>query len=143
MLETRPLQPHDLVWLNQKIPTGWVDVSTMRYLAQPSLSISFFEDGYYRGSAGVYELWAGVYEAWLTLLAVPTDLRSFLTVLRQGLAMAWELTNAHRIQSHCLASFTKGIALAKRLGFQQEGVLRQGAPDRSDMILLAQVASWA
>ena len=142
MLQTNLLQPHDLYWLDLQTPVGWVEVSMMRQLADPNLSISFFENGLYCGSAGVYKLWHGVYEAWLMLLVMPKDLRGFLKTLRWGIAKALELTQAHRIQAYCLASFTKGIKLAKRLGFTQEGVLRQGAPDRSDMILFAQVPSW-
>jgi hypothetical protein len=143
MLQTKMLQPHDLHWLDLHTPVGWVDVSTMRQLADSALSISFFEDGLYRGSAGVYKVWHGVYEAWLMLLAMPKDLRGFLKTLRWGIAKAFELTQAHRIQAYCLASFTKGIKLATRLGFVQEGVLRQGSPDRSDMVLLSRVPSWA
>jgi len=142
MLETKRLQPHDLYWLDLRTPVGWVDVSTMHQLVDPTLSISFFEDGFYCGSAGVYRLWNGVFEAWLTILAMPKDVRSFIKELRHGLSKALELTQAHRIQAYCLASFTKGMKLAKRLGFTQEGVLRQGAPDRSDMVLLAMVPSW-
>lgn len=141
MLETRPLQPHDLYWLDQKTPAGWVDVSMMRQLADPALSISFYEDGFYRGSAGVYKLWQGVYEAWLTILTVPTDLRGFLKSLRHGIALAYKLTKAHRIQGYCLASFDRGVNLAIRLGFKREGVLEQGAPDRSDMVLFAKVVA--
>lgn len=143
MLETRPLQPHDLFWLDQKTPEGWVDVSMMRQLADPTLSISFFEDGMYRGSAGVYKIWNGVYEAWLTVLTVPTDLRGFLKSLRHGIALAFKLTKAHRVQGYCLAAFDRGINLAIRLGFKREGVLVQGAPDRSDMVLFAKtVTPW-
>lgn len=143
MLETRPLQSHDLHWLTLTTPTGWSNAAGLRRAADPMLSISFFEDGFYRGSAGVYGVWAGVYEAWLTILTMPADLRGLLRALRTGLAQVWELTKAHRIQAYCLAEFTKGIKLARRLGFEIEGVLRKGSSDRRDIILLAQVATWA
>ena len=138
-LETRPYAPYDLYWLDDTTPAGWFDATGLRRLADPSLSVSFYEEGVYCGSAGLFRLWSGVYEAWLVVLVAPTDAWSFMTQLQHAIQRGQRLTGAHRLQAYCLADYTPGLALAKRMGFVREAVLACATPTKTDLIVLAKV----
>ena len=138
-METKPYAPYDLFWLDTCIPSGWFSVANLRKLADPALSVSFYENSSYLGSAGLFQLWDGVYEAWLVLLVQPTNHWEFMSHVKQAIGMATRLTKAHRLQSYCLAEFAAGATLAKRLGFKQEAVLHAMTPTKTDMLLFAKV----
>lgn len=138
-METRPYEDQDLFWVETTVPAGWFDATGLRRLADPSLSVSFYEDGVYCGSAGLFRLWHGVYEAWLVLHHAPRDTWAFLHQLTTAYRLGARMTRAHRIQAYCLAEYTSGLAVAKRLGFSREAVLSCATPTKTDLIVLAKV----
>lgn len=138
-LEMRRYAPYDLYWLEDTTPAGWFDATGLRRLADPALSISVYEDDRYCGSAGLFRLWHGVYEAWLVLLSHPTDSWGFMRELQHMIQVGERLTKAHRLQAYCLAEYTPGLALAKRMGFIHEATLRRATPTQTDLILLSKV----
>lgn len=138
-METRPYAPYDLFWLDDYVPQGWFSVANLRRLVNPALSVSFYDHDTYLGSSGLFQLWEGVYEAWLVLLVPPSNHWEFMAALKRSIALGQRLTRAHRLQSYCLAEFTQGIVLAKRLGFHQEAVLEAMTPSKTDVLLLAKV----
>jgi hypothetical protein len=138
-LETKPLAPYDLFWLDDHTPSGWFSVANLRKLVDPALSISFYDHSTYLGSAGLFQLWEGVYEAWLVLLVPPTHHWEFMSALKQSIALGQRLTHAHRLQSYCLADFPAGKVLAKRLGFTLEGTLRHATPTKVDLYVFGKV----
>lgn len=138
-MEVRTLAPHDLDWLTTTVPPGWFDATGLHRMADPSLSVSFWEESCYIGSAGVFKLWDGVYEAWLVLAVPPPKPWVFLSKLRLALRLGQRLTRAHRLQAYCVASYEAGQVVARRCGFAVEGVMRAATPDRQDMILYAKV----
>lgn len=139
LMETRHYASYDLYWLDTITPAGWFNASNLRKLVDPTLSVSFFLNGTYLGSAGLFKLWEGVYEAWLVLLVPPPVSWEFIAHVRHAIRLGEHLTNAHRLQSYCLAEYTQGLALARRLGFKQEGVLRHATPTMTDLVVLGKV----
>lgn len=138
-METRPYELHDLYWLDTYTPPGWFDASGLRRLVHPSLSVSYTSHGTYLGSSGVFPLWEGVYEAWLVLLVQPPSGLELITHVRRALQRGSALTQAHRLQSYCLAEYRPGVLLARRLGFQIEGTLRCATPTKTDLLVLGKV----
>ena len=138
-VETRPYAPYDLCWLEDVTPAGWFDATGLRRLADPTLSVSFYDDRGYCGSAGLFRVWPGVYEAWLVLLAPPTDSWGFMRALHHMMQVGERMTRAHRLQAYCLAEYAPGLALAKRMGFTREATMRRATPMQTDLILLAKV----
>jgi hypothetical protein len=108
-------------------------------MADPSLSVTFMDGPRYCGSAGFFKLWAGVYEAWLVLAEPPSQPWEFMGQLRRSILIGERLTHAHRLQAYCVASYEAGQVVARRCGFDVEGVMRAATPDRQDMILYAKV----
>jgi len=138
-METRHYAPYDLYWLDTVTPAGWFNVTPLRRVADPTLSVSYYHRGTYLGSSGLFKLWEGVYEAWLVLLVQPPDSWEFIGHVRHAIQRGEQLTQAHRLQSYCLASYPQGLALARRLGFKQEGVLRHATPTLTDLVVLGKV----
>ena len=138
-METRPYAPYDLYWLDTYTPPGWFDVSRLRACVDPRLSVTFLHNGTYLGSAGLYPLWKGVYEAWLVLLVPPPHPWEFMSYVKRTLLLGQRMTRAHRLQAYCLAEYTAGTVLARRLGFKQEAVLEAMTPTKTDLLLFAKV----
>jgi len=138
-METRHYAPYDLYWLDTVTPAGWFNTRNLRKLVDPTLSASFYHSGTYLGSSGLFKLWEGVYESWMVLLVPPPDLWAFIEHARRALAWGEQYTHAHRLQSYCLAEYKQGLALARRLGFKQEGVLRHATPTMTDLVVLGKV----
>ena len=137
-METHPYDHTDLDWLTPST-RGWFDTQSLRRMVDPALSVSFYEADTYLASAGIYQLWPGVYEAWLVVQTPPRHWWGFVGAIRRALALGERMTQAHRIQAYSLASFPQGIVLARRLGFQLEGVLRCATPTRDDIHIYARV----
>lgn len=138
-MEIRAYATRDLEWVKTTTPPGWFDATGLCRVADPSLSVSFMEGTTYCGSGGLFKLWEGVYEAWLVLAMPPTNHWEFLDHLRRALRLGERLTRAHRLQAYCIASYTAGAVVARRCGFEVEGVMRAATPDKHDMILYAKV----
>ena len=138
-METRPYASYDLFWLDTHTPAGWFNTATLRQLVDPALSVSFYHHHTYLGSSGLFQLWEGVYEAWLVLLVPPPSPWEFMSHLRESIALGERLTGAHRLQAYCLLSYNPGLILARRMGFQREGVLRCATPDKHHIVVLGKV----
>ena len=138
-METKPYAPYDLYWLDSCTPQGWFDVSRLRACVDPALSVSYTDHGTYLGSSGLYPLWQGVYEAWLVLLVPPPNPWEFMSHVKHAIRVGERLTHAHRLQAYCLAEYTAGTVLARRLGFKQEAVLEAMTPAKTDLLLFAKV----
>lgn len=138
-IAVRPYEAYDLFWLDTTVPQGWFNAKSLRHLVDPALSVSFLEEGYYLGSAGLFQLWPGVYEAWLVLLSGPSNPWRFMGHLQRAIQQGQDLTGAHRLQAYCLAEYTQGCRLARRMGFTREAVLRCATPSKTDLIVFAKV----
>lgn len=138
-LEARHYEATDLDWLSTRTPEGWFDATAIPRLADPTLSVSFYDGDGYCGSTGLFRLWHGVYEAWLVLAAPPRNTWDFLWQMRRAIIIGQRLTQAHRLQAYCLAEYAQGLVLAKRLGFRQECVMVGATPMNTDLVLLAKV----
>lgn len=138
-LTTRRYERTDLHWLATTTPAGWFDATTLPWLADPTLSVSLYDDECYLGSTGLFQLWPGVYEAWLVLAAAPSNPWDFLAHMTRAVTLGQQVTQAHRLQAYCLAEYAQGLVLAQRLGFRREGVMVCATPTKTDVILLAKV----
>ncbi len=138
-IQARLYQLGDLDWVETGSPAGWFDAKSAARMARLDLSVSFYEEGRYVGSAGLLPLWPGVYEAWLVLQHLPTAPWAFMAALRRSLQLGAKLTQAHRIQAYCLAEYRPGRHLARRMGMRQEAVLEAATPTKTDLLLFAKV----
>jgi len=92
------------------------------------------------GIAGVVILWPGVGEAWV--YANPEIRRYPKTIHRAVKEKLDEIIagyGLHRVQAFVLSDFETGIRWVKRLGFEEEGLMRAYTPDGKDCIRFARV----
>ena len=89
--------------------------------------------GFAESSPGVYDLW-GVGTEELRGHGV-----ALVKHVREILVLAFELLEVHRIQTTCRTDRPEYVRFIELFGFQREGVMRQLAPDRSDLIIFSKV----
>ncbi len=138
-MRVRLYQPGDLDWVTTATPDGWFDAASIARAARLDLSVSFYQEDAYCGSAGLIPLWPGVYEAWFVLAQAVREPWILMAAIRRSLLLGIRLTQAHRIQAYCMAEYLPGRVLARRLGFTQEAVLQAATPTKTNLILFAKV----
>jgi hypothetical protein len=86
---------------------------------------------------GVAGMSPGVGEVWITLkdkkkIAIPQ-------AVRDGIEYCMSRWGYYRLQATAPEKDKRSVRFIEHLGFEKEGSLRQGAPDRSDMLIYAKV----
>lgn len=84
----------------------------------------------------------GVYDQWGTGTEAIRGHGLFVVKrVREIMELAFENLDLHRIQATCRTDRPEYERFLKLLGFQKEGLLRQMAPDRSDLFIFSKVKS--
>ena len=116
-----------------------------RALAVPGRSFTGLRGGTVVACAGIVPLYRGVGEAWLAFseaFIVDRPSRLWALVYRaigEGLDAA--LTDGfHRIQTAIPVGFEQGHAWARRLGFEEEGLMKKYGPDGHDFIRYGRIS---
>ena len=92
------------------------------------------------GIAGVVILWPGVGEAWTFLNpSFKRYAKSIHRAVKEKLQEIMDTFNLHRVQTTVLDGFEAGIRWVKRLGFEEEGIMKAYGPNGEDFIRFARV----
>ncbi len=99
----------------------------------PGRGLAFLGDGKVYAVTGLAPLWDGVSEAWF----IPTrDMQhkkvQTIRLVRRELDAAIERLKLRRVQAVVRSDFDNAHKLAKFLGFQSEGLMKQYGPDGLD-----------
>lgn len=119
----------------QKNVPNYLDFFDAQAASGPNFTI--LRNGIPMVAAGFVPLWPGVFEGWMlrdervSPHGIPTALVS--KRIFSGLRSIMEL---HRVQFHVHSLDTRAIKYAKFLMFEQEGLMEQYAPDKSNYVLM-------
>ena len=89
--------------------------------------------GFVNASPGVYEMWSEVSD-----LARGHGFAA-IRLVKQIQDLAFKNLDMHRLQATCRADREEYTRFLEIMGFEREGVLRQMAPNRKDLILYSMV----
>ena len=84
-------------------------------------------------SPGTYEMWAEITDA------IRGNGRPAIKQGREIIELAFENLEMHRLQATCRVVKGEYSRFLEVMGFQKEGLLRQAAPNREDLILYSRV----
>ena len=119
----------------QKNVPNYLDFFDAQAASGPNFTI--LKNGIPMVAAGFVPLWPGVFEGWMlrdervSPHGIPTALVS--KRIFSGLRSIMEL---HRVQFHVHSLDTRALKYAKFLMFEQEGLMEQYAPDKSNYVLM-------
>jgi RimJ/RimL family protein N-acetyltransferase len=136
LVKLTPEHFEEIKWM---IPSVYHMQQYAEFLASNGIGLAGVMGGKVVGMGGVFPLWAGVAEAW-TLLSedVKKDHGFWLhKTVRSWLKDQAKDCGFHRIQINVDASDDRALKWAKVLGFDHEGIMRQYAFNKVDMVRMA------
>lgn len=91
-------------------------------------------------SGGIYPLWQGTAEGWvLSSKRIFNYKFKAASLIKRRLDMLCINNNIWRLQTAVKANFKLGIRFAEWLGLQQEGLMKQYGPDKTDYYRMAKI----
>jgi RimJ/RimL family protein N-acetyltransferase len=135
------LTPEHFEEIKQMIPSVYHMQQYAEFLSSNGVGLAAVMDCKVYGMGGLFPLWPGVAEAW-TLLSedVKQDHGYWLhKTVRGWLRDQANQYDFHRLQINVDAGDDRAIRWAKVLGFEHEGVMRQYAFNKVDMVRMAMI----
>jgi len=141
MVQVRPFEPDDLLMIQAREPDSSIAagipdlVESARLYEKYGPAFTGLIDGVPLAAAGLVIIWPGVATGWaFTSAMVPKYRLSFHRTIKQYLDMLVRERNLHRVQVEIPVSHTVSREWVKRLGFHEEGIMRQFGADKSDYV---------
>ena len=106
----------------------------------PGLSFTLMIDDTPIVSGGIYPLWQGTAEGWvLSSKRIFNYKIKAASLIKRRLDVLCINNNIWRLQTAVKADFKLGVRFAEWLGLQQEGLMKQYGPDKTDYYRMAKI----
>lgn len=134
----RAYRAGDLVQIpsaEQRPFSDWIE-----YVEQAGHGLTTYElDGHVLASIGFTSCWDGVGDAFAVVnrqMAAGHG-RILAAMVKARIKQVMQVYGLHRMQATCEAADHAGRVFLRAVGFRFESVIRQGAPDRTDLLMHA------